>query len=491
MLRRDEEWEKVDGGAVLLLPPTAGIVSPLLHVQGDGRGVVKVAAFDMDDTLIKPASGGVFPKDDPADWVWVHPNVCGHLQHLHAQGFLIVLISNQMGISKGSSWNTAKADAVTGKVVRLSAACGVPLCECVATRDDAWRKPSPRLWTLLEGRIRALALLPGTAASGTHRATPAVECAAYSFYVGDAAGRHAATLAGRKKDFSSSDRQFAYNTQLPFFTPEQFFLQPAADIFQADNVATRVSATTAPAASASVRLSDAMLRLMHTSLESTPDVSWGDVSPAELPRLPRQYAGATVRVVTAASVNTVVLPSAAPLFAPRDTQEMILFVGYPGAGKSTFYERHLRPYGYAHVNRDSLQTRAKCLKATAEHWTSGRSVVVDNTNPAAADRQEFIEIVRKRVAATAKSLSAPLPVRIFVFTHRRELAQHMNRVRAQSQGGTRVPVIAYNVYQSRLVRPSTPAEVAALGIEAVWEVPAVACFDDLPAQTERLFFQLT
>lgn len=43
-----------------------------------------------------------------------------------------------------------------------------------------------------------------------------------SFYVGDAAGRPAE--GKKKKDFSKSDRLFALNASLNFFTPEEHFL---------------------------------------------------------------------------------------------------------------------------------------------------------------------------------------------------------------------------------------------------------------------------
>ena len=45
-----------------------------------------------------------------------------------------------------------------------------------------------------------------------------------SFYCGDAAGRRQNWIDKKKKDFSCSDRLFAMNLDLKFYTPEEFFL---------------------------------------------------------------------------------------------------------------------------------------------------------------------------------------------------------------------------------------------------------------------------
>jgi bifunctional polynucleotide phosphatase/kinase len=36
--------------------------------------------------------------------------------------------------------------------------------------------------------------------------------------------------------------------------------------------------------------------------------------------------------------------------------EMVVFVGSPGAGKSTFFRKYFEPLGYARVNQDTLKT---------------------------------------------------------------------------------------------------------------------------------------
>lgn len=41
---------------------------------------------------------------------------------------------------------------------------------------------------------------------------------------------------------------------------------------------------------------------------------------------------------------------------------MIIMVGAPATGKSTFRKRYLEPHGYVAVNRDTMGTVAKCVK---------------------------------------------------------------------------------------------------------------------------------
>nr|CAJ2477423.1 unnamed protein product [Leishmania braziliensis] len=142
-------------------------------------------------------------------------------------------------------------------------------------------------------------------------------------------------------------------------------------------------------------------------------------------------------------------------------QEMILLVGYSGCGKSPFYHRHLRPYGYRHISRNTMLTRERCLKEASEYWARGHSVAVDK-NPTVADQQAFIDIVRRVSSAKRKrgttasdgggggATPSPMLARIFMLMHSRRLANHMNYVRVQVKGAPHVPSIAYNVFQSPL-----------------------------------------
>ena len=88
-----------------------------------------------------------------------------------------------------------------------------------ATQRDQYRKPMPGMWNEVESVFRR----EGTEI-GTHdiwsllliRIDRVLDKLA-SFFVGDAAGRK---YPGGKADFSSTDRKWAENIGLRFFTPE-------------------------------------------------------------------------------------------------------------------------------------------------------------------------------------------------------------------------------------------------------------------------------
>ena len=87
-------------------------------------------------------------------------------------------------------------------------------------------------------------------------------------------------------------------------------------------------------------------------------------------------------------------------------RQMIVFVGMPGSGKSSYYKKYLEPLDYVYANQDTLKTRAKVLKVINIALKNGQNVVVDSTNPArtekisdsgrkTAGRDEFYHLAEK------------------------------------------------------------------------------------------------
>jgi bifunctional polynucleotide phosphatase/kinase len=237
----------------------------------------RIAAFDFDSTLIKTVSKLKFAKD-ATDWCWWHGAVPGKLKELHSEGYIIVIVSNQNGISLKRAANAPKViklDRFT-QFKQKSAAVfnnlNLPISIYAATERDRFRKPATGMW---EEVLKDLGL--------SKKDVDLEE----SIFVGDA--------GGRKGDFSCSDRNFAANIGIGFITPEEYFLQQPPEPYE--------------------RTFDPSSHL------------------ANHPELPLEV-----------------------MFQQDQGQEIALFVGSPGAGKSTFYNEHFKPLGYERINQDILKT---------------------------------------------------------------------------------------------------------------------------------------
>ncbi|KAL2073223.1 hypothetical protein VTL71DRAFT_10547 [Oculimacula yallundae] len=175
----------------------------------------KVAAFDFDSTLIQTSSGKKFATD-AKDWKWWHSSVPATLRKLYLEdGFRVVVLSNQGGISlkpdtKAPKASTSKLVSFKTKVSAVFGQLDFPISIYAATGKDMYRKPRTGMWTeLLED----------------YGISPDSLDLENSIFVGDAGGREA--FNGRPKDFSCSDRNFAHNVGVKFHTPEEYFLGEA------------------------------------------------------------------------------------------------------------------------------------------------------------------------------------------------------------------------------------------------------------------------
>lgn len=125
---------------------------------------------------------------------------------------------------------------------------------------------------------------------------------------------------------------------------------------------------------------------------------------------------------------------------PSARLEVVLFVGSPGIGKTTFYKTHFAPRGYAHVvgpshesiepvdkdkdaraqNQDTLKSRERCLAAVKFNLESGKSCVVDNTNRDVATRVLYVNLAAQ----------LDVPIRCVHFRGTADLAKHNSLYRA-------------------------------------------------------------
>ena len=76
-------------------------------------------------------------------------------------------------------------------------------------------------------------------------------------------------------------------------------------------------------------------------------------------------------------------------------QEMIVLVGSPAAGKSTFAKRHLA--SYQRISQDDLGSLAKCKHQCAAALRDKKSVVIDSTNRNRAVRGGWVALAQEKV----------------------------------------------------------------------------------------------
>ncbi|KAF9472603.1 PNK3P-domain-containing protein [Pholiota conissans] len=298
----------------------------------------KIAALDLDGTVIKSSFSSKKSNGTLPTFEWWRSCVPEKLKELHESGYAIILISNQ-GLQPAALQSWKEKIPLIGRALK-----DTPFRLMAATQRDSFRKPMPGMWYELERIFKEEDITIDKSAS---------------FFVGDAAGRQ---YAKGKGDFSSTDRKWAENVEITFFTPEEYFLKLPA---HANYI---------------------MPGFRTTSLPTLPHVT----------------------------------PSSSPIVPTTPTQEVVLFVGYPCLGKSTFYRRHFQPVQYLHINQDTLKTREKCVKALQAGLEAGKSCIIDNTNRNAATRKLYLDICNAN----------NVPTRCFLFEAAIDLAWHNNLYRA-------------------------------------------------------------
>ncbi|KAL1849115.1 DNA kinase/phosphatase Pnk1 [Diaporthe australafricana] len=369
-----------DTPATLLVGRYDGSGTPDEPPNNNNNKRTKVAAFDLDSTLITSASGKKF-GNDPLDWKWWDSTVPAKLRSIYRDGYRVVILSNQNGLSlhrepgaKGPD-NTKRVAPFKQKISAVLAQLDIPTSIYAATGRDVYRKPRTGMWKVL---------------CDDYNLEDVDKDA--SVFVGDAGGRVAVPASrGKKaisKDFSCSDRNFAHNAAIKYQTPEEFFLGEQPREF-----------------------------LRDFDVSSYPSTNHHD------------------------EAEDVV-------FERKNDTDIVLFCGPPGAGKSTFFWRYLKPLGYARVNQDTLKSKEKCFSAAKEHLEEGEPVAVDNTNPDPDVRGQWVDLARK----------AGVPIRCVWFKTPLGVAEHNDVVRALNkdmnpEARSALPKPAFNGYANRFRQP--------------------------------------
>lgn len=220
--------------------------------------------------------------------------------------------------------------------------------------------------------------------------------------------------AGRKNDFSDSDYKFALNSGIDFFVPEVFF---------------------------------------------------DDVKNAEKPVL--DYPIDIKEIMKHAKKRNFEFES--------KKKEMVIMVGLPGSGKSSYSNHIVDEAGYTRINRDILKTQKKCVDKCTAALKNGESIVIDNSNASPRARKVWIDLA-KQYKYKLKCIEVTTPL---------EIARHNALYRSYVSGGEIiiVPKIVYNIFKKDYVKPSKKE-----GFDVIEEIefkPDIKLIDD---KRYKMFF---
>lgn len=146
------------------------------------------------------------------------------LEQLIKRGYTLIFVTNQL--VKGTTHKSEvvrmkRVERITNFMHKLSLPCMV----FIATGDDNYRKPNTGVWEKITELV------------------PKID---YSFFVGDA--------LGRPQDFADTDKQFAENIGIPWYSPEDIFPPPKIVLPKGKNLVITVGAPGTGKSTYSLRL---------------------------------------------------------------------------------------------------------------------------------------------------------------------------------------------------------------------------------------------
>lgn len=155
-----------------------------VHLFNEPTYRTKMAAFDYDWTLVCPKNEKTFPTD-VNDWKFLYPNIKSKLKKYYDDGFMLVIFTNQ-----SKEWKLEQLQIV---MKELNLPIFMPLGNYKVNKDEG--KPHSLIFNFFLG-------------NNTINKEE-------SFYVGDA--------LGRKGDWSDTDKLFAENISVKYYSPEEIF----------------------------------------------------------------------------------------------------------------------------------------------------------------------------------------------------------------------------------------------------------------------------
>lgn len=289
-----------------------------LEIPPCGKGNLggRLAIFDMDDTIIRTKSSKKFPLDKD-DWQFWHKEVPKKLQKLYMDNYKIIIVTNQAGITKGKT----NLNDIIEKFKNIKNKVNIPMDIYICSDNDNYRKPMTDVWDFIlkNNNLKNYDIIDNA------DITTIKTVSKKTFYCGDA--------VGRKGDFSATDRLFAENAGIRFYTPEEIFLED---------------------------FNKEKYKNTYKNIKLKEHLSDNDY----------------------------------PIFSDIIKKNIIINVGAQASGKSTISK--INKYkDYIILNNDTMKSKKKLEKTFNEIIEKGGNIIIDNTNPKSETRKYYIDIAKK------------------------------------------------------------------------------------------------
>jgi len=386
----------------------------------------QILGMDLDWTIIKPIRGKIHPIDEN-DWEFiVKDSAMSRIKNKIDEGYKFVIFTNQGGLLDADKNKSDKKMGLIGfknrwvniykKFQEEHNIHSVYLI--VSLYDDFNRKPCTGMWEFMEFQLNDNIKVQKDK----------------SFYVGD--------MAGRKGDHSSSDLLFALNVGTQFQVPEVFY-----------------SDSTLLTNRASVLIKD-----VYKNDKIFNGGKYIEEFDKNISRSNKKIINDIKNILL--NVNTNSNTNSNTNLNANNKQYLILFVGSPASGKTTYYKQNFSDINnLVYLSSDTFNgTPAKFNKEVEKELKNKNSVIIDNTNGTIKTREKYIKLCQ----SFNNKISENCCIIYIKFNTNKEICMHLNTLRTKInntcvlQGfkdcNHNVPAVAIHSYWKRLEEPTMEKE---------------------------------
>jgi bifunctional polynucleotide phosphatase/kinase len=360
----------------------------------------KILGMDLDWTLIKPIKGKIHPIDEN-DWEFLYKDL-SIIKKKMDEGYKLVIFTNQGGLinqKTGRLGLNGFKNRWLHILEKLKNYNIQSVYLLASLYDDFNRKPAPGMWDYLEKHLNNNVKIARES----------------SLYIGD--------MAGRKADYAPTDLLFALNLGVEFQVPEVFY-ENSTDIKNKSS------------------------RLIKSILEDDKIFNGKKFIETFSSKISK--------------INNATTQEIKANLEDKHIQSMVIFVGSPASGKTSFYKMYLSKItNTEYLNMDSFKgTASKFNKEVENILNKGKNLIIDNTNSKIKTRQKYTNI--------ARTVNEKIKIFTIHFNTQKSICLHLNALRTKivnvcvlnnrDNCGANVPAVAIHTYWKNLEIPDIEKE---------------------------------